>query len=92
MAVQKPYPSVFGVTFTYAYWVISDVIFNRIHRSIEVQVSVCIDAEARQSGCTPVATIACRIPGEQYDAVIAGGVTVLYEALKANELAGGIDV
>lgn len=92
MAIQKPYETSFGVAFPEAYWMIGYVAIARRPRTINAAIDVFVDNAAREEGKEPVATITATLAAEHYDTIIAGGIPALYEALKADTLAGGLDV
>lgn len=94
MAIQKNYDTTFGVSFPDAYWMVNEsrTFKSGQHRSVGCMVSVFKDSNARANGFDPVAVFQYEFDSTVYDALVGSGISAIYDALKADQLQGGIDV
>lgn len=92
MAILKSYDSRYGVVFPEAYWMISRVDITRLDRQIATLVDIFTSQDSRNSGSEPIDKFFFTVADADYDAVIAGGIPALYEALKKEPaVEGGVD-
>ena len=92
MAIEKQFNSGFGVPFAQAYWCINSVRIEKPSQFVTVEMTVFADAAARANGFDPVASQIFRLQVSSYSDVVDNGFSAIYNALKADQLQGGIDV
>jgi hypothetical protein len=92
MAIQKPYLTRSGIALAEAYWSINNTRIEKPSQNVIVEMAIHKDAAARQAGFDAVEFEVFRLQRESYPDVVQAGFPAIYNALKSDQLQGGIDV
>lgn len=92
MAIQKQYDTRFGISLTEAYWSINNARIEKPSQNVIVEMAIYKDEAARQAGFNPVDFEVFKLARESYPDVVQAGFPAIYNALKSDQLQGGIDV